>query len=589
MKVAKARQAAVVLVLGSLFLSLLMFMGVNRNSSVLKDAQVSEKNVNLVAEAAVKIDEAKDSHIYRIAVPPRFQPNFQGFPQKKFFFNVSTFKDANKKALFLRASSSNRKLTNRTKPKKKKKMERYLIEYSRFQDNEKLREKALVVENDSKNVNRKVWFHKEVDADGSSVYDDGIVDQLFYVPQSYVKKLSSLKMIKFSKQSGYVERKERLERYLKNELKLIHNSLSSSNVVHKIKTTFDQRNSSIRKTAPTVPDWKNLLKIIYLPEGLPSLDLINRVSLSHERCPVSACHLTDDSAFKNVAHARVFQNIPVSSAAKPAGQIWVLWLLESPVNTFIINDLDMQINWTATFRMDSTIVTPYAKYVHGNIDADLATDAAEPSEHVDGKSFAAGKTKLVAWFASNCFTTNNRVDFVKELAKYVHVDVFGKCGNMECSKDFKEKCYDMLSSEYKFYLAFENSNCDSYITEKLFENALRNNVVPIVMGARRGDYERSAPPHSFIHVDDFETIEQLANYLKVVDNNDTLYDSYLAWRGSGRFIDTKFWCRLCALLQDDDKPNLWYGDIEAWWKHHGTCRIGKWSFPGDGRVNGSIH
>lgn len=583
MKVVKARQAAIVLVLGSLFLSLLMFVGVNRKSSVLNDAQVSEKNVNLVA--AVKKGEAKDSDIYRIAVPPRFQPNFQGLPPK-FSFNVSTFKDANKKALFLRASASNRKLANRTKPRKKKKMERYLIEYSRFQDNEKLREKALIVENDSKNVNRKVWFHKEVGADGSSVYDDGIVDQLAYVPQSYVKKLNSLKMVKFSKQSGYVEKKEKLERYLKNELKQIHRPQSSSIVIGKIKTLFNQRNSSIRKTAPAAPDWKNLLKVIYLPEGLPSHDLINRVSLSHEGCSVSACHLTDDPAFKNVAHARVFQNIPVASAAKPTGQIWVLWLLESPVNTFIINDLDMQINWTATFRRDSTIVSPYAKYVPANLAADFGVE--EPNEHVGGKSYAAGKTKLVAWFASNCFTTNNRIEFVKELAKYVQVDVFGKCGNMECSKDFKEKCYDMLSSEYKFYLAFENSNCDFYITEKLFENALGNNIVPIVMGARRSDYERSAPPHSFIHVDDFETIEQLADYLKVVDNNDTLYDSYLAWRGSGSFIDTKFWCRLCALLQDDDKPNLWYGDIEAWWKHHGTCRTGKWSFPGDGRVNGSI-
>ena len=64
------------------------------------------------------------------------------------------------------------------------------------------------------------------------------------------------------------------------------------------------------------------------------------------------------------------------------------------------------------------------------------------------------------------------MEFVKELAKHVQVDVFGKCGNLECNKDFKEKCYDMLSSDYKFYLAFENSNCDSYITEKLFENAL---------------------------------------------------------------------------------------------------------------------
>lgn len=30
----------------------------------------------------------------------------------------------------------------------------------------------------------------------------------------------------------------------------------------------------------------------------------------------------------------------------------------------------------------------------------------------------------------------------------------------------------MLQRDYKFYLSLENSNCDSYITEKFFENAL---------------------------------------------------------------------------------------------------------------------
>ena len=30
----------------------------------------------------------------------------------------------------------------------------------------------------------------------------------------------------------------------------------------------------------------------------------------------------------------------------------------------------------------------------------------------------------------------------------------------------------MLDSDYKFYLAFENSNCQDYITEKFFVNGL---------------------------------------------------------------------------------------------------------------------
>ncbi len=33
-------------------------------------------------------------------------------------------------------------------------------------------------------------------------------------------------------------------------------------------------------------------------------------------------------------------------------------------------------------------------------------------------------------------------------------------------------CFDLLEKDYKFYLAFENSNCLDYITEKFWNNAL---------------------------------------------------------------------------------------------------------------------
>ena len=50
----------------------------------------------------------------------------------------------------------------------------------------------------------------------------------------------------------------------------------------------------------------------------------------------------------------------------------------------------------------------------------------------------------------------------------------------------------MLDTDYKFYLAFENSNCVDYITE-FFVNGLKHNILPIVMGASKEAYERSAP------------------------------------------------------------------------------------------------
>ena len=69
---------------------------------------------------------------------------------------------------------------------------------------------------------------------------------------------------------------------------------------------------------------------------------------------------------------------------------------------------------------------------------------------------------------------------------------------------------------YWFYLAFENSNCPDYITEKLWR-ILDLPVVPIVMGG--GNYRRDAPPHSVIDVNDFPHVKALASYLNFLMEN----------------------------------------------------------------------
>ena len=52
----------------------------------------------------------------------------------------------------------------------------------------------------------------------------------------------------------------------------------------------------------------------------------------------------------------------------------------------------------------------------------------------------------------------------------LQVDIYGSCGNYSCPRT--AKCFNKLDTEYKFYLAFENSNCKDYITEKFFVNGL---------------------------------------------------------------------------------------------------------------------
>lgn len=132
--------------------------------------------------------------------------------------------------------------------------------------------------------------------------------------------------------------------------------------------------------------------------------------------------------------------------------------MESP---FVIGE-SHDVNFTASYRSDSDIVVPYDKWLYYDERIRI---------HPQTKNYAFGKNKKVAWFVSNCNASNERMEYAKELQKYINVDIFGMCGDLECPKS--GECLDFLTSEYKFYLAFENANCREYITEKLFTNALK--------------------------------------------------------------------------------------------------------------------
>jgi glycoprotein 3-alpha-L-fucosyltransferase len=91
------------------------------------------------------------------------------------------------------------------------------------------------------------------------------------------------------------------------------------------------------------------------------------------------------------------------------------------------------------------------------------------------------------------------------------------------------------------------------------------------MGAHPDDYKRVAPPGSFIHVEDFKGPEELANYLLKLAADDTEYNKYFRWKETGSFIDTKFWCRICSMLWDPNRPRLSVSNLNEWWRGEGTC------------------
>lgn len=102
--------------------------------------------------------------------------------------------------------------------------------------------------------------------------------------------------------------------------------------------------------------------------------------------------------------------------------------------------------------------------------------------------------------------------------------------------------------------------------------------IVFLSGARPEDYESGAPYRSYIHIDEFSSPKELAEYLHILDKNDDLYNSYFKWKGTGEFINTYFWCRVCAMLHDDYgvRMSSWYEDINEWWRGPGVCTNGSW-------------
>jgi alpha-1,3-fucosyltransferase len=83
------------------------------------------------------------------------------------------------------------------------------------------------------------------------------------------------------------------------------------------------------------------------------------------------------------------------------------------------------------------------------------------------------------------------------------------------------------------------------------------------------DYSKFAPPHSFIDVNDFSSPKQLASYLLLLNETDSLYMRYFDWK---RYFTVQFnlklgWCHLCKLAHIDDRQvtSTAYKDILEWW------------------------
>jgi len=238
-------------------------------------------------------------------------------------------------------------------------------------------------------------------------------------------------------------------------------------------------------------------------------------------------------------------------------------------------------NWTMTYRRDTDITFHFGRV------KSIQQDFVNEDRVRHRKPKPAGT--MVAWMVSHCSTPGRREDYVEKLREHIDVDIYGECGSLECERNehllSHPKCYDQLSERYLFYLAFENSLCTDYVTEKLFMILSKTNMVPVVYGA--ADYSTIAPPGSYIDARLFSP-SRLARYLRKVAADDRLYDSFFDWRrhyvveaGFDQMARHGF-CALCQKLHRDEGIVQIYDNFEFEWDSAIQCLSTKsWNFTDD--------
>ncbi|KAH9364463.1 hypothetical protein HPB48_019913 [Haemaphysalis longicornis] len=245
--------------------------------------------------------------------------------------------------------------------------------------------------------------------------------------------------------------------------------------------------------------------------------------------------------------------------------------------------------YICSFNNDDWGIGGRIGYLHRS-DSDILDPNGATEERKTKQSFEYNKilkrwrhkTRMAAWAVSHCETPSRREHLVKQLQKYIGVDVYGGCGNLKCPRENRTTCYEMFAKKYFFYLSFENSICREYVTEKFF-NVLEHDIVPVVLGG--ANYTAIAPPDSFIDALSFRSPKHLAEYLKRVAGDFQLYAKYLRWKNRqpvGR-LPAPF-CDLCNKLRGPSfRQTTVVADLFHWWNTMAHCW--SWNFTKRNKVH----
>jgi len=339
-------------------------------------------------------------------------------------------------------------------------------------------------------------------------------------------------------------------------------------------------NDKKRNTKKVLEATKPKLILIYST----LFDQATWADLNHEqiktfmnRCDYSNCKITYDKNLISTADALLFHGVDVMNnkafapnklfevaKKKPLDQKWVFFIQESPDNYPNFENYAGLFDWQMSYKFTSEILVPYGHY--------KLLDAFDKIS-INTVNYAERKSKLAIWFVSNCGHTRDK--YIKELRNYMPITVGGTCAkdifgeSIRCDRG-SNACVKEIQS-HKFFLAFENSFCDYYVSEKYWRNGIDLGLVPVVMGAR---YDvTNVIPGSYIDASKFRSIKKLAAYLLYLDDNDKEYNKYFSWKVKYKRIGYEKMCELCKTLHTNKVKDKPYKNI---WSQENDCKQFQW-------------
>ncbi|KAH3850598.1 hypothetical protein DPMN_093020 [Dreissena polymorpha] len=298
---------------------------------------------------------------------------------------------------------------------------------------------------------------------------------------------------------------------------------------------------------------------------------VGEANMLFNRCEYNNCEMTTDRSNLKTASAILFNychsnmgfHPPITKEERSPDQAWIFRCLETPVH-FSFDDYKQEawlgmLNWSISYRLDSDIPQTYGTLV-----------TRRQPLYKDYRAIFRSKNRTALWMVSNCYVQSQRLEYINELKSHgFEVDVYGECGKgFLTNEQFLE-----LLPQYRYYLSFENSLCNDYITEKFFQR-YNHDWITVVRGG--ADYKRLIPTNTYVDAADFPQAKQLAEYLKTLAIDEERYVSLLKekdkYEGIFRLTVHHMFCNMCRRLNNLDDYRKSYVNVRDH-VENGQCRM----------------